>query len=121
MKKQTIIRYAILFVLMITIAAINTYAGSSIPSAKTTFQKPPKDTPYIALVQIFRTNIEDTPYVSFSIKPNLVYDQVNNLLRHQQGLFHVQITFLSKEGLVVDEDDYYIDNRSYLNATIKNE
>ena len=119
MKKQLILRYVILLVIMVTIAAINTYAGNSIQPAKTTIQKPPRDTPYIAQVQIFRSNNLDTPYISFTIKPNLVYGQVNNLLRHQPGLFHIQITFLSKEGLVVDEDDYYIDNRNYLQLRLE--
>ncbi len=82
---------------------------------------PPRDTPYLALVQINLSGAADTPYISFSIQPALVYDQVNSLLSHQTGLFHVLITYVNKAGEMLSEEDYYIDNRYYLAVKIKDE
>lgn len=70
----------------------------------------PRDTPYLASVHIY-TGPADTPYLSFTADPQVVYIQLNNLLAWLSGNFHVVICFLSKEGELLKQEDYYIDNR----------
>ena len=112
MKKNLFNRFAVIIVTaLLTFTTANSFAGNTKQLIQKNFPAPPRDTPYLAMVQINTTGFGDTPYVSFSIKPQLVYKQVNGLLGFQTGYFHVLISFVNIEGVVVKEDDYYIDNR----------
>lgn len=112
MKKNLFNRFAVIIVTaLLTFTTANSFAGNTKHLVQKSFPVPPPDTPYLAMVKINTTGIADTPYVSFSIIPQLVYKQVKALLGFQSGYFHVQISFVNIEGVVVKEDDYYIDNR----------
>jgi hypothetical protein len=95
---------------MVILAAIQSYAGNAVTRNNFSYQVMARDTPYLAMVQISPIGKTDTPYLSFSIQPQMVYEQVNRLLKHQRGFFQVVITFVNKEGILVSEDEYYIDN-----------
>jgi len=110
MKKNSINRFtvAILTVLCMFNAA-NVFAGKHPSLTPTSAIKSTHEDIYMAYVQI-TTNMADTPYVSFSSPPAQVYANVIQALSRQTGLFHVHILFMNKDGEIVSEDDYDIEN-----------
>ena len=111
MRKNSINRLAVMVITAaLTLTAANTFAANTKEPVKRVLQQPHPDTPYLAIVQINRSGAADTPYISFSVQPQFVYTQVNNLLKKQPGLFYVLISFVTAEGTLVTEDDYYIDH-----------
>lgn len=111
MRKNSINRLAVMIITaVLTLTVANTFAARIKEPIKRVFQQSHPDTPYLAIVQINRSGAADTPYISFSVEPQFVYTQVNNLLKKQPGLFYVLISFVTAEGTLVTEDDYYIDH-----------
>jgi hypothetical protein len=111
MKRNLFNRLAVMIITaVLTLTAADTFAASTKEPIKIVLQQLHPDTPYLAIVQINRSGAADTPYVSFSVQPQFVYTQVNNLLLKQPGLFYVLISFVTAEGKLVTEDDYYVDH-----------
>ena len=117
MKKNVINRLAVMIIAAtLTLSAANTFAATQ--PVKMDFTVHP-DTPYLAQVQIYRSGMADTPYLSFSIPPVLLNNQLNSLLGSQAGLFHVFIVYMNEEGEQLYEEDYYFGNGDDTDGEIK--
>ena len=108
MKKNLINRFAVLMITaVLSMATADTFAAFQ--PVKMDFTVHP-DTPYLAIVEIYKTGLVDTPYLSLSIQPAMPYSQLKALNRSLPGSYHVIITYINKEGVKIDEEDYYLDN-----------
>ena len=117
MKKNSISRFTVIIVTaLFMLTSTSSFAGKHVQHANTSVKQPVKEDAYMAHVQINLSGVADTPYLSFSIQPELVYTEVSSLLSRQTGLFHVLITFVNQDGEIVSEDDYYINNNGPLDA-----
>lgn len=124
MKKQSIFRSAILFAALTAIAAVKTYAGNSAlnPGTKNQWLKPlpPRDTPYMVTVNIVRTGKLDTPYLHTTVLYAVMQPLINNAMA-QPGLYRVELLYYNIYNQPIGSDEYFIDNRNWLNAaTAKN-
>jgi len=108
MKKNSISLYTIIIVVaLLFIAAANSFAAVRPVKANLT---EPRDTPYLAMVKIELSGMADTPYLSFSVPAPYANSQVNTLLKHRAGYYHVIVLYYNKEGALLEEEEYYLDN-----------
>lgn len=106
MKKNLINRFAVIIITaLLSLATADTFAQPG----KMDFNVYP-DTPYLAIVEINKSGQADTPYLSLSIQPAMLYNQLQTLNRSLSGSYHVIITYINIEGVKIDEEDYYLDN-----------
>ncbi|MBK8611381.1 MAG: hypothetical protein IPL84_15940 [Chitinophagaceae bacterium] len=105
MKKNLTNRVAVLMITaLLSLTAANSFAATQPVKMNLTVNP---DTPYLAMVEIYRTGFADTPYLSFSIPPILLESQLKTLLQKQPGTFHIMILFTNKEGEELYAEDYY--------------
>ena len=116
MKKNSISRFTVIIVTALFMLTANAFAGKHVQPIKASVKQTSNGDASIAHVTINLSGLADTPYWVFSTQPDLAYAQVSNLLEHQTGLFHVLISFVNKDGEIVAEDDYFIDNHAPLDA-----
>ena len=112
MKKNLISRFTvIIFTALCMLTTVNVFAGKHQSVTPTSTLQSAHEDIYTSYVQIYQSGaMADTPYVSFYSPPATVYSNVINVLSRQTGVFHVHIVFMNKEGEIVSEDDYDIDN-----------
>jgi hypothetical protein len=66
------------------------------------------DTPYMVNARIARVGKVDTPYLFIVASPSTVYNEVDNALTGENGLFKVTLAYYSETGMLVRNEQYYI-------------
>ena len=117
MKKNSISRFTVIIVTaLFMLTATNSFASKNVQPSKVSVKQPIKGESFTAYVTINLSGMADTPYWVFSTQPELVYSEVSSLLARQSGTFHVLVTIKNKDGEIVEEYDYYVNNQEPYDA-----
>jgi hypothetical protein len=72
------------------------------------------DTPYLVTARISRSASRDTPYLFITASPSTVYNEVEQQLATEKGLFKVELVFYSDTGMPIRNEKYFINKADEL-------